>query len=126
MAAAVTKAMLYALQATGCEILEEDYNGFIVIRKEDDESEIIFAEPQVHIGEIEEEIKVEHSRFDFEEASCMYLAFHDEISDCRVMFSIAQLFILIPRRGILRHVIDWTNSSDIKCRWDIIHVEEGR
>lgn len=121
MAAAVTKAMLYALQATGCEVLEEDYDGFIVIEKDDD---IIFAEPQVHFGEIEEAIKVYHDRFDFERASCMYVSNHDEVTDCRIMFSIVQLFILNPGRGMLRHVIDWTNSSDIKCRWDIIKIEE--
>ena len=121
MATAEIKAMLYALQATECEILEEDYDEFIVIKKDDN---LIFAEPQVHIGEIEEEVKIYHDRFDFEKTSCMYVSNHDEVTDCRIMFSIAQLFILNPGRGMLRHVIDWTNSSDIKCRWDIIKIEE--
>lgn len=116
------KEILKAMHLIGHDILEEDYEGFIVSMFDD---KLLFSEPQVLIGEIEEDIKLEHKRFDFERVSCMFLCNHDEVTDCQVMYCIAQMFILNPDRGMLRHVIDWPNSSNIKCQWYIVEREES-
>lgn len=113
-------AIVRAIEATGYEVLEKDYDGFIVCAKDD---VIMFSEPQIHIGEIIEDVEVQHKRFDFEKASCMYFANNDIDGDRAVTFNVAQLFILSSSRGMLRHVVNWPNSTNINCEWNIIMPE---
>ena len=119
----VLKAIVRSIEMADDVVLDEDYEGFIVWRRDDI---ILFSEPQIITGDIVEEVELTRSRFDFEVASCHWLAEHDDVDDCRVMFGIAQMFVITSNRGMLRHVIDWTNSSEIKCLWHVIEVEEGR
>ena len=120
------KAREYIVKALDyyAEVLDEDHDGFIVMI--DDDDHIIFSEIQKHNGFPKEEVEVQHSRFEFERASCSWLIDNlDKVKDARIMFGIAQLWVLTSDRGMLRHVIDWTNSEHIKCAWNIIHVEDG-
>lgn len=114
-----TKKIVIAIKMTGLEVLDEDFNGFIVSRTDDD---IIFSEPQFHEGWPTEDIEVNHSRFDFEQVACKWFTEHADIKDVGISFAIAQMWALSDYRGILRHVIDWTNGSNIKCRWNIVEV----
>ena len=116
------KAIVRSIEMSDDVVLDEDYEGFIVWQRDDI---ILFSEPQFITGDIVEDIELTRSRFDFEKASCHWLAEHD-VDDCQIMFAVAQLFAITSNRGILRHVIDWTNSSEIKCLWNIVEVEEGR
>lgn len=117
----IMKHIIRAMELTGHEVLEEDYDGFIVSKND---GAVLFSEPQVIFGEIEEQVEVHRKRFDYEQASCMWFVDHD-VANCPVMFCIAQLFVLSPDRGMLRHVVNWPNSHDIKCDW-VIMMSEGR
>lgn len=118
----IYKALVTAMELTGVVILEENYNGFIIGRYEDDE--LLISEPQFYFdNELQECIPVEHTRFEFEQTMMEYFLTHPDVN-CRVMFNIAQLWIFGENRGVLRHVINWPNANDIKCRWDIVEVNK--
>lgn len=107
------RAVLGAIVGTGYDIVEEDWDGFIVCKGDDS---YVFVEPQVHIGEIDQEVEVEHSRFDFEKASCSFFANNDVDADAGILFSVGQLFVLNKDRGMFRHVIDIANKLDVKFK----------
>ena len=119
----VLNAIIRSIELSDDIILDEDYEGFIVWQRG---NTILFSEPQLIAGNVVEEVELTRSRFDFEMASCHWLAEHDDVDDCQIMFAVAQLFVITKNRGMLRHVIDWTNSSEIKCLWHVIEVKEGR
>lgn len=116
------KHIVRVMELTGHEVLAEDYDGFIISKRDD---AIMFSEPQVLAGNIEETVVVEHSRFEYETAACKWLADYDDVVDCPIVFCIAQMYVISSDRGILRHVVNWPNSKDIKCDW-VIMSEEGR
>lgn len=113
------------LERTGYDVIEEDRNGFIVAT--DDDGNIAFIELQVKdvCEDIDEDLVIEHSRHDFEHAAFMYMKEHDDVTDCQVMFNVAQLFVVDKNRALFRHVVNWPASDLITCNWSIMCSKES-
>lgn len=95
-------AIIPYLKAMGIEVLDEDFDGYIVIRDMDDIAIIDVFVTQQPLDEFDPPV----NRKKFEQVLWKFFSTHDIEPDVHIRFDIISICVLREDRAVLRHKID--------------------
>ena len=96
------KASIRYLQLRGYDVLDENYDGFVICADEDDRIHIV----DVSISEKYTTCLTDKSREDFEQVMCKWLAQQDKYIDVEICPDVCNLIVLSDSRALVRHYVN--------------------